>query len=165
MAGLQKVVLSLKHGHIPPNLHFNTPNHDQLAANTNKSGGHAHRLLLTPNLKWSPPGSPLGINDINAHMILSNLSETQQEWLNDYMPDVHGIAFGYVVGKIASQLVCHAAELLNADLSGMSLQSWRATQFRRADYGARYALVSSTSCKPNWANTAKTQQPVGAQRN
>lgn len=148
MAGLQKVVLSLKHGHIPPNLHFNTPNH---LINWQQTPIKVVDTLTAINIesKVVTAGiTSLGISGSNAHMILSNLSETQQEWLNDYMPDVRQMESHLVTlsAKSPASLCATLENFANADLSGMALPELaRATQFQRADYGARYAtLVSST---------------------
>lgn len=96
LAGIIKVVLSMRHKQIPPNLHFHTPN-----PNFNWSG--ANFKVPTQLTAWENDGktprtagvNSFGVSGTNAHAIIEEATpeliskiqkETQLKWLHNILP-------------------------------------------------------------------------------
>lgn len=144
MAGLQKVVLSLNHAHIPPNLHFHEPN--RLINWQNNPIKIVDRLtpLTTSNENPLFGITSLGISGSNAHIIISGFNAESAQ----ATPETHNAEQRLITlsAKSPASLVATIKNVAEADLSAFPLAELaRATQFQRADYSCRYAaLVTST---------------------
>lgn len=141
MAGLQKSVLGLRHGHIPPNLHFNTPNS---LINWQDSPLKVVNTL-TPIRRDDQDAhigiTSLGINGSNAHMILSGYSEASSyPTLDVHEGDSQLITLS---AKSPASLAATVKQFAQADLSAFSLgELARATQFQRSGYPCRYVTLA-----------------------
>lgn len=93
LAGVLKIVLSMKHGFVPPNLHFEN-------LNPEVKPSYTHLQIPTVLTPWPdpPPGQPrrasvnsFGFGGSNAHAIIES-----------YTPDVHNVVLATQLGPQAS---------------------------------------------------------------
>ncbi|MCY7295208.1 non-ribosomal peptide synthetase/type I polyketide synthase [Alteromonas sp. a30] len=143
MAGLQKVVMSLNHAHIPPNLHFHTPN--SLINWQDSPVKIVDRLTPINSSNDAPIAgiTSLGINGSNAHMIIEAYrQQSEAASLPTHQTEQHLITLS---AKSPASLAVTVKQFADADLSHFTLAELaRATQFQRADYGSRYATLASS---------------------
>ncbi|MCC5648027.1 polyketide synthase dehydratase domain-containing protein, partial [Nostoc sp. CHAB 5824] len=109
IAGLIKVVLSLKHGEIPPSLHFHKPN-------PHTNWNELPVRVATERIPWSRGRrlagvSSFGFSGTNAHVVLEEAPRTDKKKVEVERP-LHPLCLSAKTKDTLKQLVCRYEQFL-----------------------------------------------------